>query len=174
MDARGYGRRAAVTRTTRRLASGATAGGLLRVIVGTYGMLDPGSLPAGGIPFVTIGAVLLGVALVAGGRRTTRTRYRPDVWRAREWGVSGSGAVVLVSMVVASAIGVGGLQLQVYPLHFPTLPVLPLVGILFAIAPAWLAPPARTTGTPAPPIPTDPASSTTRRRRTEPIEGAVA
>jgi len=155
MDARGYGRRMAMARRTRHLGTVATAVGLLLVIVGVYGALDPGSLPAGGIPFLVLGAVLLGAALAAGGRRTNRTRYRPDVWRAREWGVAGSGIAVLMSMIGAGAGGVVGLQLDVYPLHVPLLPVIPAVGILIGLLPAVVAPAPPSTassGSPAPSV----------------------
>ena len=90
MDARGYGRRVAGgpwRHAARRPA--ATAAGLLLVLAGVYGVLVAGSLPGGGIPFVAVGAVLVGVGLAAGGRRTNRTRYRPDPWRAA--GVAGGG-----------------------------------------------------------------------------------
>jgi energy-coupling factor transport system permease protein len=140
MDARGYGRRAEVARGTRRMAGGSTAAGLLLVMVGIYGVLDQGSLPAGGVPFLALGAVLVGAGLAVGGRRTNRTRYRPDVWGTPEWLVSGAGAVVLASFVVASVAGVRGMQLVVYPLSFPTLPLLPTIGILVGLVPAVAAP----------------------------------
>jgi energy-coupling factor transport system permease protein len=140
MDARGYGRRVAVAPTARRLAGGATAGGLLAVMVGIYGVLDQGSLPAGGVPFLAVGAVLVGVGLAAGGRRTDRTRYRPDVWGTPEWLVVGSGVCVVSGFVVASAIGAAGLQLMVYPLRFPTLPLWPTAAILIGLLPAVVAP----------------------------------
>lgn len=170
MDARGYGRRVAVARTTRRLGTGATAVGFLLMIVGVCGALDPGSLPAGGIPFLAVGALLLGAALAAGGRRTNRTRYRPDVWRAREWAATGSGAAVLLSVAVAGALGVAGLQLDVYPLHMPLLPVIPAVGILIGLLPAVVAPAPQSTTTSRPPA----SPATLRRSAAEPAEGRLA
>lgn len=140
MDARGYGRRVSVTRANRRMAGGSTATGLLLVVAGVYGVLDSGSLPAGGVPFLAVGALLVGVGLAVGGRRTNRTRYRPDPWAAPEWIVAASGAVVVTSLVAATMLGVRGLQLQVYPLSFPTLPLLPAVGILAGLVPAVAAP----------------------------------
>ncbi len=140
MDARGYGRRVEVTQRTRYFGTGATAAGLLLVVVGAYGALDPGSLPASGVPFLVTGAVLLVIGMGVGGRRTNRTRYRPDLWRTMEWGVAASGAAGLVSLIVASALGVSGLQLVVYPLRPPSLPLLPAVGILLGLLPAVLIP----------------------------------
>ncbi len=140
MDARGYGRRVAVPARSRRLAGGSTATGLLMVVVGVYGVLDPGSLPAGGVPFLAVGAVLVGWGLGVSGRRTDRTRYRPDPWGTPEWTVAASGVVVLSGLVVASMLGVPGLQLQLYPLQAPALPILPTLGILVGLVPAVAAP----------------------------------
>jgi energy-coupling factor transport system permease protein len=164
MDARGYGRRVAVGARTRRLAGGATAVGLMSVVVGVYGILDPGSLPAGGVPFLAAGAVLVGYGLGVSGRRTNRTRYRPDPWGAPEWAVVGSGALVLSSLIVASMLGVAGLQLQTSPLHLPSLPLLPTLGILVGLVPAVAAPaPGRTSSTVGP-------APTGRGARVEPVE----
>ena len=146
MDARGYGRRVAVGRGVRRWAGAAMAIGILALLVGIYGVLAAGSLPGGGIPFVAAGAVLLGAGLAASGRRTNRTRYRPDVWRSAEWLVSASGVVVVGSMVTAGILGVPGLQFSVYPLAAPTLPLLAAVGILVGLVPAWAAPVERPSG----------------------------
>ena len=140
MDARGYGRRQARPARTRRLAGGSTAIGLLLIVAGVYGALDPGSLPAGGLPFIATGASLVGVGMVVSGRRSNRTRYRPDLWAAAEWAVVASGAVTLTSLIVATALGTAGLQMPVYPLHLPALPLLPTVGILVGLVPALSAP----------------------------------
>jgi energy-coupling factor transport system permease protein len=140
MDARGYGRRQAQTARARQLAGGCTALGLLFIVAGVYGALDAGSLPVGGLPFIAAGAVLVGAGMVASGRRTNRTRYRPDPWAAPEWVVVGSGAVALTALVVATGLGVAGLQLDVYPLRPPPLPLLPTAGILVALIAAVAAP----------------------------------
>ncbi len=140
MDARGYGRRVAVGAGHRRLAGVTTALGLLLVLVGVYGILDPGSLPAGGVPLLASGAVLVGAGLAVSGRRTNRTRYRPDPWGAPEWEVCASGMAAVAGLIVAAATGVHGLTLEVYPLAVPALPILPTVGILVALVPAIAAP----------------------------------
>jgi energy-coupling factor transport system permease protein len=140
MDARGYGRRISLGKTSRRLASGATVGGLLLVAVGVYGVIDGGSLFGLGLPVLAVAAVLCGVGLAVGGRRTARSRYRPDPWRQPEWIVAGSGLVALVAMSVAGALDVPGLTISFSPLAFPSIPLLPVVGILIALAPAIAAP----------------------------------
>jgi energy-coupling factor transport system permease protein len=150
MDARGYGRRLEVRSRTRRLQSGAIAVGLLAVVVGVYGALDPGSLPAGGIPFLLVGAVLVAVAMALGGRRSVRTRYRPDLWRGAEWLVVASGAVALAGMVVTGVIDPGALQLALYPLKLPELPLLATVGVLVGLVPAAAAPNPNASSVPRP------------------------
>jgi energy-coupling factor transport system permease protein len=140
MDARGYGRRVPVGKASRRLASGATVCGLLLLAVGTYGVIDGGSLLGLGLPVLAVGAVLCGLGLAVGGRRTARSRYRPDPWRQPEWMVAGSGAVALATMAVARALDVPGLTVSFTPLAFPSIPLLPVVGILIALVPAVAAP----------------------------------
>ncbi len=140
MDARGYGRRIAVGKGARRLASGATVGGLLLMAVGLYGMLDSGSLFGLGLPVLAVAAVLCGGGLTLGGRRTARSRYRPDPWRQPEWLVAGSGLIALVTMTIARSLDVPGLTISFSPLAFPSIPLLPVVGILIALAPAIAAP----------------------------------
>lgn len=168
MDARGYGRRRARPARVRRLAGWSTACGLLLVVGGVYGVLDPGSIPAGGLPFVATGATLVAAGMVVSGRRSSRTRYRPDVWAAAEWTVVGSGAVALASLVVATGLGVAGLQLEVYPLHLPTLPLLPTAGILVALLPAVSAPTEERSGA------ADPVGEPERRSAGRAESGALA
>ena len=140
MDARGYGRRVQVARSSRRMASSSTAVGLLLVVAGVYGVLDSGSLPVGGVPFLALGALLVGTGMAVGGRRTNRTRYRPDVWLTAEWLVAVSGMVVVGCFVAATVLHIPGMQLRVSPLGFPTLPLLPTLGILVGLVPAVAAP----------------------------------
>jgi energy-coupling factor transport system permease protein len=140
MDARGYGRRVSVGTASRRLASAATVGGLLLVAVGLYGVIDSGSLFGLGLPVLAAGAVLCGVGLAFGGRRSTRSRYRPDPWQRPEWMVVGSGLVALVAMAAAHAADVPGLTVSFTPLTFPSIPIVPVLGILVAALPAVVAP----------------------------------
>jgi energy-coupling factor transport system permease protein len=140
MDARGYGRRIYVGKSSRRLASGVTIGGLLLMAVGIYGVIDGGSIFGLGLPVLAVAAVLCGVGLAVGGRRTARSRYRPDPWRQPEWMVAGSGLIALVAMSIAGALDVPGLTISFSPLAFPSIPLLPVMGILLALVPAIAAP----------------------------------
>jgi energy-coupling factor transport system permease protein len=122
------------------LASGATAIGLLLVAVGLYGVIDSGSLFGLGLPIMAVAGVLCGVGLAVGGRRSARTRYRPDPWRRPEWVVVASGLVALVTMMLAHVLDVPGLTVSFTPLAFPSIPLLAVVGILVAALPAVAAP----------------------------------
>ena len=140
MDARGYGRRAAVRRPVRVLASAATSGGLLAVAVGIYGLLDAGSPRALGLPVLGTGAALLATGVIASGRRTSRTRYRPDPWSIAEWLVALAGVTTLVAFTVADAIGGSGLHPSTFPLEAPRLALVPVAGVLAGLLPALVAP----------------------------------
>lgn len=142
MDTRGYGRRSDVAASTRRVTSTATGLGLLAVAVGLYGVLDAGAPRALGLPVLGIGALVIAVGLFAGGRQAMRTRYRPDVWRGREWLVAGSGLAALIAMIVVArqADGINALDLALYPLAWPAVPWLAVAGITVGLLPAFVAP----------------------------------
>jgi energy-coupling factor transport system permease protein len=140
MDARGYGRRVALGQGSRWLASGATTGGLLLLAIGLYGVIDSGSLFGLGLPIMAVAAVVSGIGLALGGRRSARSRYRPDPWRGPEWMVAGSGLAALLAMFIAHVLNVPGLTVSFTPLSVPSIPLLPVIGILVAAVPAWAAP----------------------------------
>jgi energy-coupling factor transport system permease protein len=139
MDARGYGRRSG-TRRGARLGAAATFGGLLAVSVGTYGLLDSSAPAALGFPPVAVGSVLLAVALVLGSRRSGRTRYRPDVWLWPEWVVAAAGVVPPVALVLAGGLAGDPLHPSTNPIAVPEVPLLAALGVLVALAPAFVAP----------------------------------
>lgn len=141
MDSRGYGRRADVTPGVRRLTGTLTLVGLLGVCVGLYGVLD-GTTPAVlGLPVLLAGLVagLAGVRLA--GRRTIRTRYRPDRWAAPERWTVASGLVAATAAFVGGILDPTGLVPSVVPLTAPTLPAVATAGVLVALLPAWVTPP---------------------------------
>ena len=144
--------------------------------VGTYGVIDGGSLFGLGLPVLAVAAVLCGVGLAVGGRRTARSRYRPDPWRQPEWLVAGSGLVALLAMALARALDVPGLTVSFSPLAFPSIPLLPVVGILIALVPAvaapnpMVSPPAASN---AGPVAHEPSSTATTRPR-EPMEPGLS
>jgi energy-coupling factor transport system permease protein len=142
MDSRGYGRRDQASGRARRLGTAATVVGLLVVALGLYGLADAGAPGALGLPLVGLGAGALAVGLFAAGRRSVRTRYRPDPWRLPEWIVSASGVVAAGATVVAARLpgGAAALNPATSPLVWPAVPVLAVAGILVALVPAVAAP----------------------------------
>jgi energy-coupling factor transport system permease protein len=139
MDSRGYGRTTDASRVDRRMTALLTFGGLLGVCVGVYGLLDASTSPWLGMPSLLLGSVLAAAGLALGGRRTKRTRYRPDPWALPEWLVAGSGLVAAAGLFVTGAVDPGSLHLP-GPLAVPAVPWLPVVTVLFALLPAVAAP----------------------------------
>ncbi|MFE3825535.1 energy-coupling factor transporter transmembrane protein EcfT [Streptomyces sp. NPDC059092] len=139
MDARGYGRTAQVPPAVRRTTTALTLGGLLGVCAGVYGLLAAtggGYRPA----LLAAGAVAAAAGLRLGGRRSVRTRYRPDRWGARAWLVAASGAAVAGALIAAGVADPAALHPGVVPLEAPTLPLWPAAGVLTGLLPAFVAP----------------------------------
>jgi energy-coupling factor transport system permease protein len=142
MDARGFGRTATAgdVRPHRAGSGAVTLAGLLGVCAGLYGLLDAESPVAFGLPLLTAGAAVATAGLWLGGRRATRTRYRPDPWGLPEWLVSACGMAAAAAAVVASTVSPEAMNPSTSPLVLPTLPPLAVAGLLVAALPAWLAP----------------------------------
>lgn len=97
MDSRGYARSV----SGRRDVGVALTFALAAAVVGIYGLLD-GQAPRWlGLPMLAVGAAAAVVAGWVAGRRSQRTRYRPDRWGPAELFVAGCGlaaaAVALLS-----------------------------------------------------------------------------
>jgi energy-coupling factor transport system permease protein len=140
MDSRGYGRRAEVPAATRRLTAATTLLGLAGIAIGVYGVLDGTSPAALGLPVLAGGIVLAVVGLVLGSRRAVRSRYRPDPWAVPEWVTAGSGLLAVAGVIAGGLVDPAALAPSTDPLVAPPLPLLPLLGILAALAPAWCTP----------------------------------
>nr|WP_307847342.1 energy-coupling factor transporter transmembrane protein EcfT [Streptomyces sp. F63] len=141
MDARGYGRTARVPAAVRHTTTALTLGGLLGVCAGTYGLLAAEG--AGfGLPVLLLGLLAALAGLWLGGRRSVRSRYRPDRWGLRSWLVAGSGAAVAAVMIWSASApsGTADLHPSVVPLTAPALPLWPAAGVLLGLLPAVAAP----------------------------------
>lgn len=139
MDARGYGRTAHVPPAVRHTTNALTLGGLLGVCAGTYGLLaSQGAVY--GLPLLLAGLLAALAGLRLGGRRSVRTRYRPDVWGPRAWLVAGSGAAVAAAMIWAGGVDPQALHPGVVPLSAPVLPLWPAAAVLLGLLPAVVAP----------------------------------
>ncbi|MEU1704418.1 energy-coupling factor transporter transmembrane component T [Streptomyces sp. NPDC005706] len=139
MDARGYGRTAEVPARVRRTTTALTLGGLLGVCAGTYGLLtaEGGTY---GVPVLCAGVAAALAGLRLGGRRSPRTRYRPDPWGVRAWLVAGSGAAVAALLTLAAVRDPDALHPGVVPLVAPALPLWPAAAVLLALLPAFVVP----------------------------------
>ncbi len=142
MDARGFGRRSTSPRR-RHITAAATLGGLVGLGIGFFEVLDSGS--ASGVGLAVLG---LGGALVVGGMAVashgTRSRYRPDRWRAAEWLVVATGLIAVAGVIAAGSRNASSLTQPLYPLALPGVPLSALAGILVATLPSVTSP------TPAP------------------------
>jgi energy-coupling factor transport system permease protein len=155
MDSRGYGRSGRAAPSARRLTAGLMVVGMSGLCVGAYGLLD-GTAPRGlGAPALAAGAAVCCSGLALGGRRVTRTRYRPDPWRWPEWAVAACGIGCAALLYATSHTDAAQVAWSFYPLRFPPLPLVPTAAILIAAVPAFLAPPpprpAASAGAPAAP-----------------------
>jgi energy-coupling factor transport system permease protein len=150
MDARGYGRRETTRSIVRRVATTVTVIGLLLAAIGVYGVIDSSSLFGLGLPIITLAFAFCAVGMAVSGRRSTRTRYRPDPWGLPEWCVTASGLIALTAMLVAHALNLDGIVVSFYPLAVPALPLLPVAGILVASTPAFVVPAPRPSSARAP------------------------
>ena len=101
MDARGYGRREETASAVRRVATAVMVLGLLLAAIGVYGVIDSSSLFGLGLPIITLAFALCALGMAVSGRRSTRTRYRPDPWGLPEWCVVASGLIALTATLVA-------------------------------------------------------------------------
>jgi energy-coupling factor transport system permease protein len=166
MDSRGYGRVGRVSVTSRRLTAALMLAGLAGLCLGAYGLLDttvPRGLGTGGF---AAGAALCAAGLALGGRRVSRSRYRPDPWRGPEWAVVGCGVTSAVVLCLNLGASPAALNPEVYPLHWPPLPLLPTVAILVAGLAAFAAPP--------PPVAAARAEPAAEARATEPASAAAS
>ena len=88
--------------------------------------------------------MVVGVSLA--GRRSLRTRYRPNTWHRPDVLTALAGGVVAATFVIASLQDSAGMNPSTSPPLWPTLPVLALIGLVAALAPAYLTPPPPSVG----------------------------
>jgi energy-coupling factor transport system permease protein len=150
MDSRGYGRSGTATRTSRRLTGTLMIGGMLGLAAGVYGLLDGTAPRFLGLPAILTGSVLCCAGLMLGGRRVTRSSYRPDPWLLAEWVVAGCGVVSAVLLYASTSYSAAQLDPTFYPLRFPPLPLLPAIAILLALIAGFAAPPPERPNRPVP------------------------
>ncbi len=144
MDSRGFGRLRPLSRAERRITATLTLLGLLIMSVGGYALLDAGTSPIVSTAMLFTGLALLGTGMRRANRRAVRTVYRPDPWRWPETWTVAAGVVALVAFTAQAWLDATSMLPATAPLVWPSLPLLPLVAVLVAAAPAWIAPPVPT------------------------------
>jgi len=134
MDARGYGRSQLVTPGQRRTTTGLLVTALAAVCIGAFGVFDPAGGMSGWLALAG-GTGLAALALRLAGRRTRRTRYRPDPWGAIEWLITacGIGAAAAAVWLTSAAPAVANPVMS--PIEWP-----PLAWPAIAMAAAAVAP----------------------------------
>ncbi|WP_166380672.1 energy-coupling factor transporter transmembrane component T [Catellatospora methionotrophica] len=141
MDSRGYGRTGTATPGSRRITGVLMLSGMAGLCVGVYGLLDPTVPRPLGLGGLAAGTLACAAGLVLGGRRVSRTRYRPDPWRWPEWAVAAGGTLAAVVLAAGTGYDPAALNPSLHPLQWPTLPLLPAAAILLAAVAAFAAPP---------------------------------
>lgn len=140
MDSRGYGRTGAQSASLRRVSAGLLLLGLLGMCLGVYALLDTGTAGAVGLPLLVLGVAAGTLGVLLAGRRSIRTRYRPDPWALPEWIVAATGVVAAGVLVAVSITDPVALLGPVAPPAWPALPLLPVVAILLAALPGVVTP----------------------------------
>lgn len=140
MDSRGYGRSAGRSPREQRLTAALVLGGVVGVAVGLYGLLDASSVSAASLPLLIIGLAAALGGMLRAGRRSARSRYRPDPWLAPEWLTAATGALAAASAIAQGQLDPSSMQALTTPLAWPTVPWLAALGVLLAAAPAVLTP----------------------------------
>ena len=176
LDARGFGRRTAVSRRRQRVAGPALLVGPVASVAGAF--LLVGSQPVAGFGAL-LGPVLLGSGIATGlvglrlaGAGVITTRYRPEPWTWPEWTtvLAGLASAFLVSVAVPIRVA----QPDPWLLQGPVLSGTAVLAVLLALLPALAAP--QVPGITAPTEraePSERAEPTERAGQTEPI-GPVA
>jgi energy-coupling factor transport system permease protein len=139
MDSRGYGRTTTEDPTGRRVTVTLVVAGILGICLGLYGFLSGTATSWNGLPALGVGVLVAVAGLVVGGRRTGRTRYRPDPWALPELLVVASGLAAAV--LTFWQVRVDPAVLVASPGEVPPVPLVACVGILVGLLPAVLAPP---------------------------------
>ena len=91
---------------------------------------------------LALGLALGMTGFALAGRRSVRTRYRPDPWGWPEWGVTACAVTTGATLVTMSVMAIPGLISPVDPIGWPAVPALAVAGILVSVLPAFIAPPA--------------------------------
>ena len=152
MDARGYGRVGSLTAGARRTSAALLLAGLLGLCLAAYGLLDAATPGTVAVPALVVGVAASVTGLVIGSRRMVRSRYRPDRFDPRSALVAGCGVAIATLFFLTEFSGDPVSHPSTFPLLWPQLALLPLLGIAVAALPGVLS-------TPVEPPPDQPRST---------------
>ncbi|MDX6309039.1 MAG: energy-coupling factor transport system permease protein [Nocardioidaceae bacterium] len=141
MDSRGYGRTGDRTRRMIWLTGGLLVTGLAGICVGVYALLDGTTPRILASPMLVCAVILGSLGIGLSGRGVRRSSYRPDRWGTAELVVVASGVVAGVVVYLTSRVDPANLNPSLYPLQWPQVSWLPMVGILAGLVPAFATPP---------------------------------
>ena len=141
MDARGYGRVGSLTAGARRMSAALLLSGLLGLCLAGYGLLDAATPGAVTVPALVLGVAASVIGLVVGSRRMVRSRYRPDRFDLRSALVAACGLGVAALFFLTEIAGDPVSHPSTFPLVWPQLALIPLLGIAVAALPGVLSTP---------------------------------
>ena len=141
MDSRGFARHGDVPVRWRRVSGALVLGGLVGVVSALFALLGGALLPLAGVPLLALGVAVAVTGSLMAGRRSQRTRYRPDPWLLPEWLTVACGAVAAVGVGLAAAADPAAMNpAGLIPMVAPSLPLAALVPVAVAALPAALTP----------------------------------
>jgi len=142
MDSRGYGRTADRSTADRLRTGTALLAGIVFIAVGLFFLLGTASQDweNWGLAIVALGIVSAAVSLALAGRRSTRTRYRPDHWHRADLATLACGALTAIAFALAARIDPLGMATSTQPPIWPSLPFLAVLGLVVAALPAFFTP----------------------------------
>lgn len=132
MDSRGYGRVGSLTAGARRASGGLLLTGLLGLCLAAYGLLDGSTAGSFAVPALVFGVGASVAGLMIGSRRMVRSRYRPDRFDPRSILVASCGLAGAVLFFAAEISGDPASHPSTFPLVWPQLALLPLLGVAVA------------------------------------------
>jgi len=140
MDSRGYGRTDRVTKAARRMTAGTLVAAVILATIGTYGLLGTGSATVWGPGLLFAGLTCAAISVALAGRRSVRTRYRPNAWKTRDIATACAGAATAIMFLAAGIFDATGMNPSTAPAQWPSVPLLALLGLLAASLPAFVSP----------------------------------
>ncbi len=142
MDSRGYGRTADRSTGDRLRTGVALLAGIVAIVVGVFFLLGTASRDweNWGLAIVALGVISAAASLAFAGRRSTRTRYRPNNWHRADLWTLGCGAFTAIAFAAAARVDPLGMATSTQPPVWPSLPILAVVGLVVAALPAYFTP----------------------------------